>query len=101
MFCVTIPVEMTWAGGIELTLGWIPIAAAAATALVGLAVGMGRAVRVSRNDQAEKQAEKQLRLPLKQPNGCVRSYGAMDVGSRDNEAPRSGGRTSPTYPVSP
>jgi hypothetical protein len=55
MFCVTIPEGMTWAGGIELTVGWIPIAAAAATALVGLAVGMGRAVRVSRTDRADKQ----------------------------------------------
>ena len=55
MFCVTIPVSMTWAGGIELTVGWIPIAAAAATALVGVALGMGRAVRVSRADRADKQ----------------------------------------------
>jgi hypothetical protein len=69
---VTVPVGMTWAGGIELTVGWIPIAAAAATALVGLAVGTGRAVRVSRADRADEQvttfrcSEDLLLLPVNQ-----------------------------------
>jgi len=92
MFCVTIPVSMTWAGGIELTVGWIPIAAAAATALVGVALGMGRAVRVSRADRADKQ----MRLPLKDGRRGVHSYGAMDEGTR---TPSDGG--IPAYPVSP